>query len=296
VPGFADLALDAPPVLAPAVAAALADPPPATLGFVEANGIAYGIRTWGDPERPAVLLIHGVTASSAVWWRIGPALGLALDRRIVAVDQAGHGRTGHWLGHHRFADNAADLVGFVRAAGLARVDLRIVGHSWGGMTAAALPAAGLRPEVLVLLDAPALPHAVIARHLDDPVERRYDSLAEALERVGPAHPTWPWGDVLAKAEGLTTMDEPAVIDVLTRNGDWDGGLAALADPAAADVPVRIVRGDPAFGGLILEPWAAALEARVGSANLVTLPGTSHSPRRLHPELTTAALARALTPG
>ncbi len=277
-----------------AVAAALADPPPAELDVVEANGIAYGTRAWGAPDRAPLLLIHGVTASSAIWWRIGPALAVALERRVVAVDQAGHGRTSRWLGHHRFADNAADVASFARSAGLDRRGLRIVGHSWGGMTAAALPAAGLIPEALVLLDAPALPLAAIASRLDDPVERRYPTVDEALARVGPAYPTWPWGDVHAKAEALAQMDERAVIDVLTKNGDWDGGLTALAEPAAVDVPVRIVRADPAFGGLILDPYVAGLEARVGPGNLETLVGAAHTPMRLHPEATTRALIRALT--
>jgi pimeloyl-ACP methyl ester carboxylesterase len=282
--------------LGQAVTAALADPPAPELDLIEANGIAYGTRAWGPRSRPPVLLIHGVTASSAIWWRVGPALAAALDRRIVAVDQAGHGRTGRWLGHHRFADNAADLVAFARAAGLAVPELRIVGHSWGGMTAAAMPAAGLVPERLVLLDAPCLPLAAIASRLDDPVERRYTTLGEAMARVGPAHPTWPWGDVMAKAEALTQLDEQGVIDVLTKNGDWDGGLAALADPAATDLPVWIIRADPAFGGLIPDADVLALEERVRAARLVTLRGTAHAPMRLHPEVATLALVRALSDG
>jgi pimeloyl-ACP methyl ester carboxylesterase len=282
-------------VLDGVVSAALGAPPPAELGSVEANGITYGTRRWGDPAQPPLLLVHGVTASSAIWWRVGPALAVALDRHVVAVDQAGHGRTGSWLGHHRFADNAADLAGFLHAAGLDRPELRVVGHSWGGMTVAALPASGIRPEVLVLLDAPALPAAAIASRLDDPVERFYPSLGAALAVVGPAYAIWPWGDVMAKAESLTQMDEAAVIDILTKNGDWDGGLAALADPAAADVPVRIIRADPAAGGLILDAHVPALRARVGDDAFIELPGAAHSPMRLEPVRTVQALVRALTP-
>ena len=281
--------------LPPAVTDALDAPPDPSLGIVEWAGVPYAIRTWGDTGAAPVLLIHGVTASSRIWWRVGPALAAGLGRRVVAVDQAGHGATGHWTGHHRFADNAADLAGFIAAAGLARADLRVVGHSWGGMTGAALPAAGIRPEVLVLLDPPAIPAAAIATMLDDPIERHYDNLAEAQAAIGGLHPTWPHGDVLAKAEALTQFDEPAVRAILTRNGDWDGGLAALADPAAADVVVRIVRGDPAAGGLIPDAMAARLGDRVGAANIFTIAGGSHAPMRTRLEATTLALLQALEP-
>lgn len=278
-----------------AVVAALDAPPDPILGVVEAGGVPYAIRAWGAAEAAPVLLIHGVTASSRIWWRVGPALAAGLGRRVVAVDLAGHGATGHWTGHHRFADNAADLAAFIVVAGLARPDLRIVGHSWGGMTGAALPAAGIRPEVLVLFDPPAIPAAAIAPMLDDPIERRYDDLAEAQVALGGLHPTWPHGDVLAKAEALTQFDEPAVRAILTLNGDWDGGLAALADPAAAGVLVRIVRGDPTAGGLIPDEMAARLAVRVGAGNVFTIAGGSHAPMRTRPEATTLALLRALEP-
>jgi pimeloyl-ACP methyl ester carboxylesterase len=163
------------------------------------------------------------------------------------------------------------------------------------MTAAALPPAGLRPEVLVLVDPPAIPLADLASMLDDPVERHYDVIDEAIAALGSLHPTWPWGDVVAKAEALTQFDETAVHAVLTRNGDWDGGLADLGDPAAAGVAVRIVRGEPASGGLTPDPAAAALADQVGFDHVITIAGGAHSPMRNRPEATVLALLRALQP-
>src|SRR5437879_1446897 len=207
-----------------AVADALDRPPEPDWIEPDAAGLRFVARAWGDPDRPALLLLHGVTASSRTWWRVGPALAVGLGRRVVAPDLPGHGRTGSWTGHHRFRDNAADVAAFAVAAGIATPDLRIVGHSWGGMTAAALPVAGLWAEVIVLLDPPAVPCAALATMLDDPVERRYDDLDEARTAVGALYPTWPFGDVIAKAEGLTQFDEAAVRAILLENGDWDGGL------------------------------------------------------------------------
>jgi pimeloyl-ACP methyl ester carboxylesterase len=277
------------------VAAALAEPGQAEAGTVEANGIPFATRSWGDPLRPPLLLIHGVTASSRIWWRLGPALAAGLDRRVVAVDQAGHGRTVVWIGHHRFADNAADLVAFARAAGLDRSDLLVVGHSWGGATAAWFPAVGLRPGVTVLLDPPAITAAALSTMLVDPIERHYDDLDEAIRAIGGLNPTWGYGDVVAKAEGLTQFDVEAVRAVLTRNGDWDGGLAALADPAATSAVVRLIRGEPSSGGLIPDEAAAAFARRLGEANVFTIRGGSHSPMRVRPEATVLALLGALQP-
>jgi len=278
-----------------AVEAALEDPPPSAERVVEADGIPFFTRTWGDPDSPPLLLVHGITASSRVWWRIGPALGVALGRHVVAPDEAGHGRTGHWAGKVAFRDNAVSIAAFIGAAGLDRPDLRIVGHSWGGMTVAALPMAGIVPEVTVLLDPPAVPYASIAAMADDPVEWSYEEIDQAVAALGRHHPTWGYGDVLAKAEALTQFDADGVRAVLTGNGDWDGGLASIADPAAAEARFRLVRGDPATGGLVPDAAAAAFADRLGPEHVITIPRGAHSPMRDRPTATVAALLRALQP-
>jgi pimeloyl-ACP methyl ester carboxylesterase len=276
-----------------AVVAALDDPPASVDRVVDAAGIPFFTRTWGDPGSPPLLLVHGITASSRVWWRVGPALGVMLRRFVLAPDQAGHGFTGHWAGRVAFRDNAGSIAGLIDAAGLTAAELRVVGHSWGGATVAALPIAGVVPEVTVLLDPPAVPQAMIAAMVDDPVERHYDTIEEAEAALGRQSPTWGWGDVVAKAEALTQFDEDGVRAVLTENGDWDGGLSSLADPAAARAAFRLVRGDPANGGLLRDAVAEAFAARIGADHVITIAGGAHSPMRNRPEATVLALAMAL---
>ena len=115
---------------------------------------------WGQPVDPPLLLVHGVTSSSETFWRIGPCLAAA-RRRVVAVDLPGHGQTGGWRGRHRWIETAEDLAGFIGAAELDTTHLAVIGHSWGAMAVASLPAAGFRPERLVLLDPPALRNAAL---------------------------------------------------------------------------------------------------------------------------------------
>jgi pimeloyl-ACP methyl ester carboxylesterase len=275
-----------------AVAAALRAPTEGKRFAVEAAGIPWSGLAWGEPAARPLLLIHGVTSSAATWWRLGPALAAA-SRHVVAVDLPGHGVTGNWQGHHRFRDNAGDVTAFIRAAALERDDLQVVGHSWGAVTAAALPAAGMRPATLVLIDPPAIPHAAISREASDPRGQTYTSLDEALAAVHAAEPDWDEGDVRAKAEALTQLDEAAARSVLLDNGDWDGGLAELADPAAAGIPVWVVRGESAAGGYLPDELVPAFAARVGADHLITIAGAAHSPHRTHLLATTAALLRAL---
>jgi pimeloyl-ACP methyl ester carboxylesterase len=279
-------------ILPRVVEAALDAPEPGERGTVHAAGIPWSFLAWGDEAARPLLLIHGVTSSSDNWWRLGPALA-ATGRRAVALDLPGHGLTGHWTGHHLFRDNAEDVAAFVRAARIDVGDLQVIGHSWGAMTAAALPAAGIRPATLVLLDPPAVPYAVIAAMVHDASEQIYADLAEAEHAVRRQNPAWNEGDVRAKAIALTRLDETAARAVLLENGDWDGGLADLAEPVAAGIPVWIVRGDPAAGGLVPDEALPALTARVGWDHVITIAGGPHSPHRLFPVETTAALLRAL---
>ncbi len=280
------------PLLPGPVAAALDAPVGGDRLVVQAAGIPFSALAWGWASARPVLLIHGVTSSAATWWRVGPALA-ANGRRVVAVDLPGHGHTGHWQGHHRFRDNAADLVAFVRAADLERDDLQVIGHSWGAMTAAALPVAGLRPSTIVLVDPPALSHALMASLTADPDERTYDDIDEAIVAVGRKNPGWHAGDILAKAQALTELDEAAARSVLLDNGDWDGGLADLADPAAAGVSIWVVRGDPAVGGYLPDSAVPAFTSRIGADHVISIAGAPHSPHRTHPVETIAALLRAL---
>jgi pimeloyl-ACP methyl ester carboxylesterase len=274
------------------VAAALATPSEGARDTVDVDGLPWAILSWGDLGAPPVLLVHGVTSDSATFWRIGPAIA-ASGRYVVAADLPGHGRTGGWTGRHRFAETAADLAAFIRAAGLDRSDLVVLGHSWGGLVVAALPAAGVRPATLILVDPPALTRAGMEPMTRDPNERHYDDLDEAIATIRAAFPTWTEGDVLAKAEGLHRFEIEAARAILLDNGDWDAGLAALADPAAANVPVWYVRGDSQHGGMIPDAALPSLTARVGDEHVLTIVEGPHSPQRTHPEATVLAILRAI---
>lgn len=275
-----------------AVAGALTDPLPGEHAVVEASGIPFAVTTWGISAHPPLLLVHGVTSSSAIWWRTGPALAAA-GRRVYAPDLPGHGQTGAWTGRHRFAETAADVAALVAALGIGVPELAVIGHSWGAMIVAHLPAAGVRPRSLIQLDAPFLPLARMVDMTVDPAERRYDDLDEAMRVIGSTYPSWSYGDVVAKATSLNQVDEVAARAVLLDNGDWDGGLAALAGEPARDLDRWLVRGEAATGSFVPDEAVPAFAAVIGPDHVLTVARGPHSPQRTHPEATLVAFLRAL---
>jgi pimeloyl-ACP methyl ester carboxylesterase len=185
------------------------------------------------------------------------------------------------------------VAAWIRAAGLDVPALQVVGHSWGAMTAAALPVGGIRPATLVLLDPPAVPHAVISLMASDPSEVRYPNLETAVTTVTEQNPGWSHEDVLAKAQALMQVDEAAARAVLLDNGDWDGGLADISDPAADGIPIWVVRGEEIAGSLLPDAMVPAFAARIGASQVLTLAGAPHAPQRTYAAAATLALIRAL---
>ncbi len=302
---------DLPPEAARAIRAARPLPEGGARRSIETAGLRFSAIEWGPPDGRPLLLLHGVTSSARAFWRLGPGFA-ALGWHVVALDLPGHGRTGNAAagGRFRFADTASQVaaaarVAFGSAGDPADADpptseadqltgrVAVVGHSWGAMVAASLPATGWRPARIVLLDPPVLERDALEAMVAEPDSSEQPVYADALALVATLYPEWHEGDQVAKAEAVTQLSRQAVVAVLLGNGDWDAGLAALAHPAATNVPVWIVRGEEETGGLTPSAWLPALAERVGAAHILTVAGGPHSPQRTHLEATTVAICRAL---
>lgn len=106
----------------------------------------------GEGDRTIVLL-HGITLSSATWDWLVPDL---VDRglRVVRPDARGHGRSDRAPGAYELDDYVGDAIAVLEA--VADGPVALVGHSLGGVTAAAV--AQQRPYLVdrFLLEDPAL--------------------------------------------------------------------------------------------------------------------------------------------
>jgi pimeloyl-ACP methyl ester carboxylesterase len=136
---------------------------------IQLNGHRITYRVAGDPSLPVVVLIHGITSSSATWVPVMPAL--AEHAHVIAPDLLGHGDSDKPQADYSLGALASGLRDLLELLGHDRAT--VVGHSLGGGVAmqfayqyhdycertVLVSSGGLGREVSVALRAATLPGA-----------------------------------------------------------------------------------------------------------------------------------------
>ncbi|CAA9459765.1 MAG: hypothetical protein AVDCRST_MAG14-2231 [uncultured Rubrobacteraceae bacterium] len=208
-------------------------------------------RTWGEEGSPLAVLVHGVTASSRTWWRVGPWFA-SRGWRAVAVDLRGHGGSPRVMEDLGLEDLAEDLYETVSGLPGERVDV-LLGHSLGAL--AALELCQRREDLvgsLVLEEPPgsqSTDFEEIARGVEADAARAREA-PEAFEREQLAeNPSWSEEDSAANAESLRECDAGPVAAML-RNG-LRYNLEELV--GSVEVPALLILGSEARGSVLPEP-------------------------------------------
>lgn len=247
----------------------------------------------GDPNKPPILILHGITQSTATWGWLLPHL--AGDHRVVRLDFRGHGRSGRTPGAYTFPGYVADATAVCeRVLQQAAV---VIGHSLGGGTAAAL--AQSRPDLVrgVVLEDPAImapaPDGATSplegnslldgfRLMRESIPQLQGSGMSAADvanvlRDAPSPSGALFGDTAhddaldAMAEGVLQLDASVLDPVL------DGSLTPAFDPhAELPVPGIVVAGDPASPDTIVrEPEVALLAEHSPKVDVRVQRGVGH---------------------
>lgn len=218
------------------------------------------------------LLVHGLSSSSASWWRIVPALE-RLGFEVSAIDLRGHGA----------APRAAsyELSGYASDLPDGDWDL-VVGHSLGGAT---VVLAAQRPgftRALVLLD-PVL--EVPAELFDEVLADQLAELDLDEESLAALKPHWHDTDRATKLAGIRATDATVVGRSITDNAGWN----VVAETEALRMPTLIIGGDHAVYSMLATETAQAITRANPLVEYRVIPGAGHSPHRDKPEATLAAL-------
>ena len=97
-------------------------------GQVELSGHVITYRVAGDPSLPVLLLVHGITSSSATWLPVIPAL--AEHAHVIAPDLLGHGESDKPQADYSLGALASGLRDLLELLGHSHAT--VVGHSLGG--------------------------------------------------------------------------------------------------------------------------------------------------------------------
>ncbi|MGA5375050.1 SDR family oxidoreductase [Streptomyces griseoincarnatus] len=265
--------------------------------WVRTGGVELCVAELGDPERPAVVLVHGYPDSKEVWSRVAPRL--AERFHVVAYDVRGHGgstaprplRGGFTL--EKLTDDflaVADAVSPHRP-------VHLVGHDWGsvqGWEFVTVPRARERILSFTSVSGPSLDHFGhwIKSRVSRPTPRRaghllgqgvrswyvyalHTPVLPELAWRGPLGRYWP--RLLERMERVPGDGYPtASLPSDAAHGAWlyrDNVRSRLGDPrpdAYAHVPVQLVTplGDRFLSPRLhdgLEKWAPRLTRRTLSS-------------------------------
>ena len=104
--------------------------------FVQVDGARVHYQEFGDPANPAMILIHGYTASLYAWKTVAPMLADS-GLRVIAIDLLGFGYSDkpRWF-DYSITSQARIVSRFMNRLGIGRAT--IVGSSYGGAVAATL--------------------------------------------------------------------------------------------------------------------------------------------------------------
>jgi pimeloyl-ACP methyl ester carboxylesterase len=271
-------------------------PTPRRIRIGARDGLALSAAEWGAwNDRTPILCLPGVSRTALDF--TGLALRHAGERRVVALDYAGHGESARAADAGRYGSEAAvrDVLDAMAALHLHRVAL--VGTSFGGLVAMAM--AALRPAALAAVAlndiGPEIEPGGRAWVIDfigqDPACLTLDDAAEHLRRTLPPlsirdEAGWRRMAELTYAKGEDERWHPR----------WDTRIAEVARQG----PVSDMW--PLFGGLAHVPLFLAWgqESDILSAStvqrmrrmrpdmtVVSLPGIGHNPSLNEPEVAEA---------
>jgi len=99
---------------------------------VQSGDVTLAVKTWGDPARPTVVLVHGYPDNSEVWHEMAPLL--ARDYYVIAYDVRGAGQSSapKGLRNYTFARLTDDFIAVIDALSPSK-PVHLIAHDWGSI-------------------------------------------------------------------------------------------------------------------------------------------------------------------
>lgn len=233
----------------------------------------------GSPEKPPVVLVHGLGKGAARDWA-GLIPALAERYAVYALDLPGFGQSDK--GNHLYSpDNFARVLEEALAKRIGR-PFALIGHSMGGTVALAYAAAyPQRVSRLILVDSAGVLHrSVYAEFLGRAAAQRgmgmdspwFDSVVRAIQSRAE---NWP-------VRGELALEQPAVRQRLLRGDPHAISAFAMVEHdfsrtlRTIAAPTLILWGEQDMIAPVRT--GQVLASSIPGARLIVLPGLAHAPQ------------------
>lgn len=231
--------------------------------YVASGDVQLAVRQWGDPRRPAIMLVHGYPDSSHVW--DATAEQLAAEFHVIVYDVRGAGQSSapHPVADYDLDHLVADAAAVADACSPDR-PVHLVGHDWGSIQSwEAVTTERMKGRIAsyTSISGPSLDHAgywILKRLKSHAPADKLQLAAQALHSwyIGMFHlpvaapMAWKmgldklWPKLLAQLEGVEADPNP------TQQQDGERGInlyranvikrVLRPSDRYADVPVQLV--------------------------------------------------------
>jgi pimeloyl-ACP methyl ester carboxylesterase len=255
--------------------------------FIEANGIRFGYRRFGNPRGVPIVLNQHFRGTMDYW---DPTVtdGLAQNREVILFDNAGVASSSGEV-PPRFPQMGVNAIAFIRALGLSQVD--VLGFSIGGMVSQeiALQAPDLVRKLILVGTGP--------RGADMSTSRSAEIFAGVYD---PPEHLWLAvhfsGSAAGRAAGLAFLErklrrrgrDPEVTPAAAARqreaiGDYvAGGETVQGHLRDIRVPVLIVQGSNDV--IIPTINSYVLQQKLPNAQLILYPDANHGSFYQYPDL------------
>jgi len=213
---------------------------------IDFEGCRIHLRTWGDPENPPLVFVHGGAAHSGWWDHIAPFF--TQTHRVIAPDVSGHGDSGTRT-NYSLTKWAREVLAVAAAEGPAARPT-IVGHSMGGwVTATAAMKYGADIDSILIIDSPLRERApeegrLRNRRSDHPGYPSKEEILARFRAVPAQDVTLPFIDRHIASESVRQTDTGWVwkFDPAIFSGSLQGQTPAeqeILENTFAQIPCRV---------------------------------------------------------
>ncbi|MBI3248422.1 MAG: alpha/beta hydrolase [Deltaproteobacteria bacterium] len=252
--------------------------------FVTANGLKFHYLDWGSPDKPPMVLLHGVGQTCHTWDLFAAAMSPHFH--VMAFDQRGHGDS-DWAADRDYSRKSMvkDAEAFTRELGLGQFFL--LGMSMGGANSLSFTGNySDRVKALVVVDVGPRVESTGVQHIRDFMKnfKEFNDLDEAaatIHKFNPRRPLeiirkytcvynlkqlpsgkWTWKYDTYFSEGHSRIDVKQMHDELT------------ADVKKITCPTLVVRGGES--DVFSLDGARELQEAIPGSEFALVPKAGHS--------------------